>query len=161
MAIGERIHFFRTLRGMTQKYVGTRLGFNERSADIRVAQYESGARSPKDDYLALLADTFDVSPLALSVPNIDSYDSLMHTLFALEDIYGLQIGNIDGELCLRLKKTGNRNHYTLFNNFTAWYDKASKYREGIISKEEYDNWRYHYSMKDSAGITAKVPINFL
>ena len=44
---------------------------------------------------------------------------------------------------------------------TAWYDKASKYREGIISKEEYDNWRYHYSMKDSAGITAKVPINFL
>ena len=27
MAIGERIHFFRTLRGMTQKYLGMAVGF--------------------------------------------------------------------------------------------------------------------------------------
>ena len=27
MAIGERIHFFRLLRGMTQKYLGTAVGF--------------------------------------------------------------------------------------------------------------------------------------
>ena len=33
MAIGERIHFFRTLRGMTQKYLGMAIGFPERSAD--------------------------------------------------------------------------------------------------------------------------------
>ena len=65
MAIGERIHFFRTLRGMTQKYLGVRLGFDEKSADVRIAQYESGTRSPKDNYIALLADTLGVSPLAL------------------------------------------------------------------------------------------------
>ena len=94
MAIGERIHFFRTLRGMTQKYLGVRLGFDEKSADVRIAQYESGTRSPKDNYIALLADTLGVSPLALSVPNIDSYDGLMHTLFALEDIYGLVSKNL-------------------------------------------------------------------
>lgn len=29
MAIGERIHFFRTLRGMTQKFLGMALGFPE------------------------------------------------------------------------------------------------------------------------------------
>ena len=34
MAIGERIHFFRTLRGMTQKYLGMALGFPEKSADV-------------------------------------------------------------------------------------------------------------------------------
>ena len=28
MAIGERIHFFRILRGMTQKYLGTIVGFD-------------------------------------------------------------------------------------------------------------------------------------
>ena len=33
MAIGERIHFFRLLRGMTQKYLGMALGFPEKSAD--------------------------------------------------------------------------------------------------------------------------------
>ena len=41
MAIGERIHFFRILRGMTQKYLGTIVGFPERSADVRLAQYET------------------------------------------------------------------------------------------------------------------------
>ena len=37
MAIGERIHFFRLLRGMTQKYLGMTLGFPEKSADVRLA----------------------------------------------------------------------------------------------------------------------------
>ena len=159
MAIGERIHFFRTLRGMTQKYLGAHIGFDEKSADVRIAQYESGARSPKDNYLALLAETLGVSPLALSVPNIDSYDGLMHTLFALEDIYGFKITNIDGEICLSLKKFDNHSYPQLFDNFTAWYAQANKLREGQISKDEYDEWRYHYPMKDSAGITASVDAN--
>ena len=30
MAIGERIHFFRLLRGMTQKYLGTAVGFSRK-----------------------------------------------------------------------------------------------------------------------------------
>ena len=51
MAIGERIHFFRILRGMTQKYLGTIVGFPERSADVRLAQYETGTRKPKTDLL--------------------------------------------------------------------------------------------------------------
>ena len=52
MAIGERIHFFRTLRGMTQKYLGMALGFPEKSADVRLAQYENGSRTPKADVYA-------------------------------------------------------------------------------------------------------------
>ena len=147
MAIGERIHFFRTLRGMTQKYLGARLGFDEKSADVRIAQYESGTRSPKDNYLVLLAETLGVSPLALSVPNIDSYDGLMHTLFALEDIYDFKITNIDGEICLSLKKFDNPSYPQLFDNFTAWHEQASKLREGQISKDEYDEWRYHYGSR--------------
>ena len=52
MAIGERIHFFRLLRGMTQKYLGTIVGFPERSADVRLAQYETGTRKPKAELTA-------------------------------------------------------------------------------------------------------------
>ena len=37
MAIGKRIHFFRLLRGLTQKYLGTAVGFPKRSADVRLA----------------------------------------------------------------------------------------------------------------------------
>ena len=54
MAIGERIHFFRILRGMTQKYLGTIVGFPERSADVRLAQYETGTRKPKAELTAAL-----------------------------------------------------------------------------------------------------------
>ena len=88
MAIGERIRFFRNLRGMTQKYLGQMVGFPEKTADIRMAQYESGSRSPKAELTENLAGVLGVSPLALSVPDIDSYLGLMHTLFTLEDRYG-------------------------------------------------------------------------
>lgn len=39
------------------------------------------------------------------MPDIDTDIGLMHTFFALEDIYGLKIGEIDGEPCLRLDKS--------------------------------------------------------
>ncbi|MEL7657688.1 MAG: transcriptional regulator, partial [Bacillota bacterium] len=35
MAIGERIRFIRNIRGMTQKYLGMAIGFDEKTADIR------------------------------------------------------------------------------------------------------------------------------
>ena len=108
MAIGERIHFFRLLRGMTQKYLGMSLGFPEKSADVRLAQYETGSRTPKADLTAALAEVLDVSPHALSVPNIDSYVGLMHTLFTLEDNYGLKVSEMDGEICLKVDVRKNK-----------------------------------------------------
>ena len=41
--------------GMTQKYLGTIVGFPERSADVRLAQYETGTRKPKAELTAALA----------------------------------------------------------------------------------------------------------
>ena len=98
MAIGERIHFFRTMRGMTQKYLGMALGFPEKSADVRLAQYENGSRTPKAELTESLAGALGVSPLALSVPDIDSYLGLMHTLFTLEDRYGLEVCECEDEV---------------------------------------------------------------
>ncbi len=55
------------------------------------AQYENGSRTPKADVTAALAQVLDVSPKALDVPDIASYIGLMHTLFTLEDRYGLEV----------------------------------------------------------------------
>ncbi len=144
MAIGERIHFFRNLRGMTQKYLGQLLGFPEKSADVRLAQYETGVRTPKSDLTTSLAKSLDVSPSALNVPDIDSYIGLMHTLFALEDIYGLKIGEIEGEVCLRLDKSKKVTYVAMLDMFLAWNEQSKKLEHGEITKEEYDRWRYHY-----------------
>jgi len=157
MAIGERIHFIRNLRGMTQKYLGILAGFPERTADVRMAQYESGNRTPKADLTAELAKVLDVSPKALDVPDIDSYDSLMHTLFALEDIYGLKISEIDGEICLRLDKFRGTTSAVMFDMLNAWRQESVKLETGEITKEEYDQWRYRYPEFDTTQKRVKVP----
>ena len=157
MAIGERIHFFRNMRGMTQKYLGQLLGFPEKSADVRLAQYETGARTPKADLTASLANALDVSPQALAVPDIDSYIGLMHTLFTLEDRYGLQIDEADGEVCLKVDVRKNKDAAELHKMLCSWRQAAAKLKTGEITQEEYDRWRYRYPEFDTTQRWAKVP----
>ena len=161
MAIGERIRFFRMLRGMTQKYLGMTVGFPEKSADVRLAQYENGSRSPKADLTASLAEVLDVSPQALSVPDIDTYTGLMHTLFTLEDLYGLKIRELDGEICLTVDVRQNKDAARLHEMLCSWREQAAKLEAGEISKEDYDKWRYHYPELDTSTIRAKVPSDAL
>lgn len=52
--IGERISFFRRLHNYTQKELGKLLGFSDKTCDVRVAQYESGDRVPKEEMLKKL-----------------------------------------------------------------------------------------------------------
>ena len=148
MAIGKRIRFFRNRKGMTQKQLGELLGFLGKTSDVRIAQYESESRTPKQDLVKEMAHLLDVSPRAITVPEIDSYIGLMHTLFALEDMYGLKIGEIDGEVCLRLDKSAGTTYTTMFDMFHAWQEQAEKLKSGEITQEEYDQWRYNYLKKD-------------
>ena len=157
MAIGERIHFFRLLRGMTQKYLGMALGFPEKSADVRLAQYETGSRTPKTDLTAALAQVLDVSSHALSVPDIDSYVGLMHTLFTLEDNYGLKISETDGEVYLKVDVRKNKDAARLHKMLCSWQQAAAMLEAGEISKEDYDKWRYNYPEFDKAQNYVKVP----
>ena len=157
MAIGERIHFFRTMRGMTQKYLGMALGFPEKSADVRLAQYENGSRTPKADVTAALAQALDVSPKALDVPDIDSYVGLMHTLFTLEDRYGLKINEMAGEVCLKVDVRKNKDSARLHEMLCSWQQVAAMLEAGEISKEDYDRWRYHYPEFDATQKWVKTP----
>lgn len=157
MAIGERIRFIRNLRGMTQKYLGTLVGFPEKTADIRMAQYEAGTRTPKEDLTKALAGALDVSPLALNVPDIDSCFGLMHTLFALEDRYGLTIETRDGEVLFRIDPRKGKDAARISEMVYAWAPVAEKYRAGEIGKDDYDKWRYNYPRYDTSQRWASVP----
>lgn len=157
MAIGERIHFLRNLRGMTQKYLGQVVGFPEKTADVRIAQYESGTRTPKADLTKSLADALDVSPHALDVPDIDSNIGLMHTLFTLEDLRGLRVTEVDGEVCIKLDKSNGKTYHKMSQMLFAWLEQAKKLDAGEITKEEYDQWRYRYPEFDTTQRWVKVP----
>ena len=149
MAIGERIRFIRNLRGMTQKYLGIMAGLPEKTADIRMAQYEAGTRTPKEDLTQSLANALGVSPLALNTPDIDSYLGMMHTLFTLEDRYGLTIETRDGEVLFRIDPRKGKDAARISELVCAWAAVAEKYHAGEISRDEYDKWRYYYPQYSS------------
>ena len=90
MSPGRRIRHYRMLRGMTQKTLGIAAGFPPESADIRIAQYESGARTPKQNLLYQMAKVLGVSPSELTVPRIKNSDELCCLLIALEDECGIK-----------------------------------------------------------------------
>lgn len=144
MAFGERIRKFRNMIGMTQQELGTKLGFSEKSAVIRVGQYENENRKPKQDMINNMAYIFDVASESITVPDIDNYIGLMHTLFALEDRYGLTVTMLDGQICLKQDINHSNYNRSLADDLQSWYDKKSKLTSGSILASEYDHWRYNF-----------------
>ena len=157
MAIGERIRFMRNLRGMTQKWLGQAVGFPQKTADIRMAQYESGTRTPKEDLVKALANVLEVSPLALSVPDIDSNLGFIHTLFAIEDIHGVRAEKQGDEVHIIFDGSKRTTDASIFKMLSAWAEQAEKLRNGEISKEQYDRWRYTFPAEDTTQIWGNVP----
>ena len=145
------------MRGMTQKYLGMLMGFPEKSADIRMAQYESGSRTPKAELVASLANALDVSPQALDVPDIDSYTGLMHTLFTLEDLYGLSIDECDGEAVMHIDVHKGKDAAELHRMLYGWLQAAAMLKSGEITQEQYDSWRHHYPEYDASRHWERVP----
>ena len=105
---------------------------------------------PKAELTAALAQ-------ALDIPDIDSQIGLMHTLFALEDIYGLTISETEGEVCLKISKDKGKAAEELLQMLTAWQEQAAKLTTEEISREEYDQWRYNYPKFDTTQQWANVP----
>lgn len=91
-----------------------------------------------------------------ALSDIDTNIGLMHTFFALEDMRGLKIGEVDGEVVLRLDKSDYSTYSTMDKMLRAWLAEAKKLESGEITKEEYDEWRYKYPELDTHQIWAKV-----
>ena len=87
MAVGDRIKRARNFRGMTQKELGIAIGFEEKSADIRIAQYESNTRTPKEELLRKIAEVLDVNYRSLYEPTLYAAEDVMYTLFELDEHY--------------------------------------------------------------------------
>ena len=143
MNIGERIKRIRTMRSMTQKDLGIALGFPERSADVRVAQYESGSRTPKEDVVRAMAEILNVKPYAIADPNYNTYIGLMYMLFDLEETYGIHVDQIDGEVCLRMDRS-RKDYVEVFDMMLKWYEARKKGQGDFEASVEYEEWKLHY-----------------
>ena len=146
MSVGNRIKKIRNMRGMTQKELGLAVGFDEKSADIRIAQYESGTRTPKEKIITNIANVLKINPKAIDRLDTENYMDLAHILFILEDIYGIKINSVDGELCLTLDKSNGSIYPTLFDILNTWRQEAEKLKNGEITEDEYNAWRYNFGI---------------
>lgn len=143
MSIGSIIRALRMKKGLTQRQLGVMLGFNESNADVRVAQYESANKVPRKDLLERIANVLDVDVSFLN-PDIRNPIGKMQLLFSLEDDQILQINTAYGIPILSFNVTNKTDEGRLFEiYFQQWSDMAEKLRRGIITREEYDQWRYH------------------
>ena len=144
MAIGERIRWFRKRHNLTQKELGIKIGLNKLTAETRIGQYETGQRKPKPDMINDMAEALGVSSEAIAVPDIDSYIGLMHTLFTLEDRYGLTVTNLDGQVCLKLDVNNPNYDLGVASDLDAWNKVKTKLTTGSMLLSEYDHWIYNY-----------------
>ena len=68
LSYGYRLKFLRKSQGMTQQELGLAVGFSPTSADVRIAQYESGSRLPKVDISRKLAQALGIDETMLTTP---------------------------------------------------------------------------------------------
>ena len=85
-----------------------------------------------------------VSPFALMPLDIDTTNGLMHTLFSLEDRYGWTVAEDKGKINLVLPESNLGLHATLEQALFDWLQQKTKWDSGVITKDEYDEWRYNY-----------------
>lgn len=144
MSIGSRIRFIRLKRGYTQKELGIKLGFKESTAEVRIAQYETGARIPRDALLYRIAVALHVGVDTL-ITQTSTAAGLLQFLFSLEDEQGLKITQQNNRTVLYFDHDCKSDFGLLMQQLTdLWAEKANLLRSGKISQEEYDNWRYTF-----------------
>ena len=106
-----------------------------------IRNYELGNRYPNGKQLDKIAGALGISPFAIADPNFDSYQELMHSLFQLEDLYGLKPQNIDEKIMLSFDVTPVDR---IASDLQLWSRELEKLKNGKITQEEYDLWRYSF-----------------
>ena len=140
MTIGEKIRNARNLRGLTQKELGIKLGFDEKSADVRIAQYESGTRTPKSESLLQIVAVLDVNINSLKNPSLENTETFIHLLFDLEQeskklhTNNFSIITVSDEL--GNPKSAIQFHNHLLNEFLAeWQLRRKELNDKTITEE--------------------------
>lgn len=146
MLIGERIKRVRKYRGLTQKDLGVAVGLDEKSADIRIAQYESGARKPKEELLREMARVLDVSYYALADPIQGDATELLHLLFYLDETVGVDLHEVpedpDGGPGPR---TAISFRYGVLESFMKeWKKRQDELNRKEITRQEYMAWKLNW-----------------
>lgn len=81
MKFGKRLKIIRKRNKLTQLQLGILIGFNPCSADVRIAQYESHLRMPKQKIINKLVKVLNISECLLLSNHIDGIINIYIDLY--------------------------------------------------------------------------------
>ena len=173
-SIGGKIKRIREHLGLTQKQLGLRCGFSENTADVRIRQYESNKKVPREKALKTLCYALEIEEHALSDADLLPNNAMYHALFDIEDFHGLHPVQIDGRYYLEFSghvMIGDR-ELSPFENDEFLKKWAAKREECFPSSEDdapeedeetkrekrkqYDLWRYGYPLNNAEEASERI-----
>lgn len=170
-SIGGKIKRIREHKGWTQRELGLRCGFSESTADVRIRQYESNKKIPREKALKMLTEALEIDNHALFDADFLSMDDACHALFDIEDFHGLHPVKINGKYYLEfsgptlIKPSGLE--YTYNDFLESWLMARKKWlperrdtdEEKKEKQKQYDLWRYEYPMNVARENTRRLRLH--
>lgn len=129
MKQGLRLNYLRKLRSMTMKALGTKMGFSEKSASCRIAQWEQGFRNLSPESAEALAKILNVAPARLGSTPENPVDAVIECFLWLDeennaDFYR-EIARLSGFL-------------------SQYWSKRAMVARGNMSIEAFREWKLHW-----------------
>lgn len=128
MTTGERIKYFRNMRGISQKMLGQFSGIN--SATIK--KYEYGIRNPKPDQLLKIANALGISINLFMDFDIETVSDVLSLLFKMDEQVDMRFEaekDEDGKYIPKTIKIAFKNN--AINKKLCTYLKAKQLQENI------------------------------
>ncbi len=140
-SLGERIHYYRKRKDMTQKQLAELCQISEPA----IRNYELDNRIPGYDTLNTIAWALDVSYHTLAEPDLATPGGAAHALFRLEYVYGISPMELDGKAVLSIHEPIHTVGAPIMQQIlNLWLEARKKYESGEWTEEQYEDWLIHY-----------------
>ena len=159
MTIGEKIKYFRNIRGISQETLGQLSGIN--SATIK--KYEYGIRNPKPDQLLKISNALGISINIFMDFDIETVSDVLSLLFKMDEQIDMRFEaekDEDGSYKPSTLKISFQNN--LINKKLCTYMKALDIRERLESeKGNYAEDAYTASLQQVADSIEEIKQHLL
>ena len=136
MTTGEKIKYFRNMRGISQEMLGQLSGINPAT----IKKYEYGIRNPKPDQLLKITNALGVSINVFMDFDIETVSDVLSLLFKMDE-------QIDMNFVAEKDENGNYIPSTLKISFThpAINKKLCTYLKAKQLQENVENNKYNFT----------------
>ena len=145
MATGDKIRYFRELRGLNKKELGIKLGYSPSTATVRISQYEYNQKKPKLETLLKIADILCVDISSLDDTDLTSAKQIMQTLFEFENKYSIKVEKQVDNYSISFENLKEFD-LELQGYMDTWLTHQKRLHLNLENREDYNLWRNKFPL---------------